>query len=389
MNIILSVGVIFLMGLVAAKFAGKIRVPSVTGYLLLGILIGPAALDVVSEGLLSVSGGISNVVLGLIAFGMGQNFSIASFRRIGKSVIWISVMAACVPWILITCGLWLLLGQPFYLALLFGAIGAATAPAATIMVVREHKSRGTFTDTLLGVVAVDDAWCLIVFAVSLAIAQALHAHTPHHLFLTQVALESVFAICGAFVLGGIMAFLLSFASRYVHTSMELLICMLGFLLLTTGLAIYLNISALLANMFLGAVLANTNKTNLGYFDIIKNIDSPLYLIFFVVAGANLEVASLARIGMLGGGYIVLRFLGKIIGAYIGGVISKAGRRVTKFLGLGLMPQAGVALGCALIAKASFPRAGELLFTTILATTIIYEIIGPMLTRYSLKAAGEI
>ncbi len=389
MNAIFSLGLILLFGLVSARLINKIKFPSVTAYLLLGILFGPSLANIISSDLISASGFISNIVLGIIAFSIGQNFSHDNFLRIGKSVIWISLSEATGAWILVTLGIFLILKQPFHLSLLFGGISAATAPAATVMVVREYKSRGNFTDTLLGVVAIDDAWCLIVFALSLAISKAVTAHVSSNLFIIKVILKSVLGIGGAFLLGWMMSLLASNLSRYIRTQTEALVYALGFIFFTIGLALSLHFSVLLACMFLGASLVNLKKTRLNFFDLIRTIDSPLYVMFFVLAGANLEIHFLREIGLVGLVYLTFRMSGKIAGVYLGGTISRASKMVRRYLGLGLAPQAGVALGCALIAKSEFPQVGGLIFTTIIATTIIYELIGPLFTKFALERAGEI
>jgi NhaP-type Na+/H+ or K+/H+ antiporter len=389
MNAILSLGLILLFGLVSARLINKIKFPSVTAYLLLGILFGPSLANIVSSDLISASGFISNIVLGIIAFSIGQNFSRDNFLRIGRSVIWISLFEATGAWILVTLGIFLILKQPFHLSLLFGGISAATAPAATVMVVREYKSRGNLTDTLLGVVAIDDAWCLIVFALSLAISKAVAAHVSSNLFIIKVILKSVLGIGGAFLLGWTMSLLASNLSRYIRTQTEALVYALGFIFFTIGLALSLHFSVLLACMFLGASLVNLKKTRLNFFDVIRTIDSPLYVMFFVLAGANLEIHFLREIGLVGLVYLTFRMVGKITGVYLGGTISHASKIVRRYLGLGLAPQAGVALGCALIAKSEFPQVGGLIFTTIIATTIIYELIGPLFTKFALEKAGEI
>jgi NhaP-type Na+/H+ or K+/H+ antiporter len=389
MNAILSLGLILLFGLVSARLINKIKFPSVTAYLLLGILFGPSLANIVSSDLISASGFISNIVLGIIAFSIGQNFSRDNFLRIGRSVIWISLFEATGAWILVTLGIFLILKQPFHLSLLFGGISAATAPAATVMVVREYKSRGNLTDTLLGVVAIDDAWCLIVFALSLAISKAVAAHVSSNLFIIKVILKSVLGIGGAFLLGWTMSLLASNLSRYIRTQTEALVYALGFIFFTIGLALSLHFSVLLACMFLGASLVNLKKTRLNFFDVIRTIDSPLYVMFFVLAGANLEIHFLREIGLVGLVYLTFRMVGKITGVYLGGAISRASKMVRRYLGLGLAPQAGVALGCALIAKSEFPQVGGLIFTTIIATTIIYELIGPLFTKFALEKAGEI
>lgn len=389
MNTILGLGFILLAGLFSAKLISRIRFPAVTAYLILGILIGPSLLKLVPAGILNASGLISNIVLGIIAFGIGQNFSRDNFRKIGKPVIWISALEACGAWLLVTLAFLLILKQPFYLSLLFGAIASATAPAATIMVIREYRAKGSFTDTLLGVVAIDDAWCLIIFALSLAISKAIHSHMLAPFFLIKVIINSILSICGAFVLGGIIAILLTYFFRFIHTQTELLIFTLGFVLLSVGIAIWLHLSVLLANMFLGAILVNINKSSFNFFENLKTIDSPLFLLFFVLAGANLEIEALSKLGLIGLAYLVFRLIGKITGAGLGAYISNASKSIKKYLGLGLVPQAGVALGCALIVKSDFPGVGNMIFTTIIATTVVYELIGPICTRYALQKAGEI
>lgn len=309
--------------------------------------------------------------------------------RIGRSVIWISLLEATGAWILVTLGIFLILRQPFHISLLFGGISAATAPAATVMIVREYKSRGTLTDTLLGVVAIDDAWCLIVFALSLAVSKAFVAHVSSNLFILRVILKSLLGIGGAFFLGWAMSLLASGLSRYIRTQTEALIYTLGFIFFTIGLSLALHFSVLLACMFLGACLVNLKRTKLNFFEVTRTIDSPLYVIFFVLAGANLEVGLLKDIGLLGLVYLIFRMAGKTGGVYLGSVIVHASEKVRKYLSLGLVPQAGVALGCALIAKSEFPQVGGIIFTTIIATTIIYELIGPVFTRIALEKAGEI
>ena len=219
MNTILGLGIVLLAGIFFARFINKLGFPAVTAYLVLGILIGPSVFNLAPKELLNASGLISNIVLGMIAFGIGQNFSIDNFRRLGKSILWISVLEACGAWIFVTSAFLIILRQPFYISLLFGAIASATAPAATVMVIREYRAKGSFTNTLLGVVAIDDAWCLMIFAISLAISKAIYNHLTSPLFLLKVVLNSIFSISGAFILGLILAFTLSHLSKYIRLSL--------------------------------------------------------------------------------------------------------------------------------------------------------------------------
>ncbi len=389
MNTILGLGFILFAGLLSAKMVKKINFPSVTAYLLLGIIIGPSLFNLMPEDILGSSGLISNIVLGIIAFGIGQNFSRYHLRRIGKAVLWISILEACGAWILVTAIFYFLLRQPFYLSMIFGSIASATAPAATVMVIREYRARGNFTDTLLGVVAIDDAWCLIIFAISLAVSQAIYAHQIAPFFMLKVLLDSLLSIAGAFVLGAFSAFILSVLYRFMRTPTEVLILTMGLVFMNIGIAVWLHLSVLLACMFLGTVLVNINRYSFKFFDSLKMIDSPLFLLFFVMAGANLEIKILGSIGVLGLFYLVFRVAGKMLGANLGGRIAGASASVRKYLGFALIPQAGVALGCALIAKNDFPEVGNMIFTTIVATTVVYELLGPLMTKYALQKAEEI
>ncbi|MBN1405967.1 MAG: cation:proton antiporter [Candidatus Omnitrophica bacterium] len=389
MNTVLGLGFILLAGFFSARLIAKFKFPSVTAYLLLGIIMGPSILNLMPEGILNSSGLISNIVLGIIAFGIGQNFSYDSFRRIGKSVIWISILEALGAFLFVTLSFFLILRQPFYISILFGSIASATAPAATVMVIREYQSKGNFTDTLLGVVAIDDAWCLIIFAVSLAIAQAIYSHMLAAFFLVNVFFNSLLSILGAFILGGVMAVLMRYFSKYLRTQTDLLIFTLGFIFLNIGLSTYFHLSVLLANMFLGAVLVNIEKSSSKFFESLRQVDPPLFLLFFVLAGANLEIAILPSLGLIGVAYLVFRVAGKVTGADLGGRISNASKSVRRYIGLGLVPQAGVALGCALVAKNDFPSIGNMIFSTIVATTVIYELVGPLCTRYALHKSGEV
>ncbi|MBL7081332.1 MAG: cation:proton antiporter [Candidatus Omnitrophica bacterium] len=388
-NTILSLGLILLFGFIFSRIINKIKFPSVTAYLLLGIIIGPCLFNLVSGEIIASSGFVSNIVLGLIAFSIGQNFSRENLRRIGKPVIWISLFEAAGAWILVTLVFFLILRKPFYLSLLFGAISSATAPAATVMVLRETRAKGRFADILLGVVAIDDAWCLIIFALSLALAKAMAAHISSNLFIFKIIINSILQIGGAFIIGWLIGLLASYFSKYIRTQTELLIYSLGFIFFTIGLSILMHFSVLLACMSLGASLINLKRTNLNFFDAIKAIDPPLYLLFFVLAGANLELPLLKNIGFIGIIYLVFRIFGKIGGAYLGGTIAKVSHKIRRYLGFGLIPQAGVALGCALIAKSDFPLVGGLIFTTIVATTVIYELVGPICTKIAIEKAGEI
>jgi Kef-type K+ transport system membrane component KefB len=387
-NTILNLGFILLLGLLAERLIQKIKLPTVTAFIIVGIFIGPSLLDLINSQLITSSGLISNIALGIIAFSLGESFLFSSFKEIGRPVLYISIIAAVLPCVLVTTGLYFLFKQPLSIALLFGAISSATAPAATLMVVREYKARGNLTNTLLGVVAIDDAWCLIIFALAFAFSRDIIHGEGFNPSWLKVLYPFVKEICLVVILGSASALLCNFISRYIKLKSDLLIYILGFLLLNTGLAIYCHLSLLLTNIVFGAVLVNLNPTSFKFFDLIKSVDAPLYLIFFILAGANLEIGLLQGTLLMVTSFIILRSLGKLVGAYLGGYLSQAEDKIRKYLGWGLLPQAGVAIGLALIVKEEFPQVGSIMFPTIIAATVFYEIVGPVFTRYALFASKE-
>ncbi|MDA3793385.1 MAG: cation:proton antiporter [Elusimicrobia bacterium] len=389
-NVILSLGFILLAGLVAATIIKSFKFPTITAYLVLGIIIGPHFLGFISNRVIASSGLISNIVLSFIAFSIGQNFSRDRFRQIGKVAISISISEAVFAAAAVGIGLALLTDLPLFVVLSFAAIAPATAPAAIVMVVRQFGAKGKFTDTLLAVVALDDSWGLMIFALILAVAKSM---TGSHTNIFSLAISGVFhgmiEIFGAIALGCILGTVLSKLAKYVKNQSDTLTYTLGFILLNAGLSLFLDVSVLLSNMAMAAVIVNINKTGFKFFEALRNIDAPFYLLFFVLAGANLELGMVSSMGIIGIVYLVARVAGKIIGVYVGGTISAAGEDIKKYLGIGLAPQAGVALGMAMIIKNVFPKEGGFIMSTIIATTVVYEIIGPVFTKMSLRKAGNL
>ncbi|MBU1043468.1 MAG: cation:proton antiporter [Candidatus Omnitrophica bacterium] len=386
MNIILGMGIILVFGLLSGKLAEKVKTPAITAYLLLGIVFGPFALGIISEHIIAVSGTISHIALSLIAFSIGQNFSGKIFRQVGNQVMWISILEAVGAWLITLVGL-LFFKVPLYMALIFGAIAAASAPAAIIMVVREYKARGQFVDILMGVVALDDAWGLIIFSLSLAISKAMYLDLSSS--IGNVLMGAIIEISGSFLVGGVLGVILSRIGLFLKNQTDLLIWTIGVIFVATGISLHFHFSVLLTSMFLAAVVVNLNNESFKFFDILNHIDWPIYLIFFVLAGASLEIDLLGKIGVIGIVYMIFRIVGKFAGTYLGAHIAKSDDDVKKYLSLGLLPQAGVALGMALIAKEQFPQAGNIIFTTVAATTVVYEIIGPFFVKLALHKTNQI
>ena len=388
MNTLLSAGLILLLGFIGARLLKYARLPSVTAFLLVGILIGPHVLNLVTEGIFAASDFFSNLVLGVIAFSLGENFRLEEIKKGMKQVMWISLAAALVTWLLVSGAIisyLIIVGQPMYPAIVLGAAASATAPAATVLVIREYRASGFFTEMLLKIVAIDDAWCLMLAALAIAFANAMRADV----FQISIVFAGIGEIFGALIIGASFGYLFSFARRFVTTSAEFLVYIFGLILLNVGLSIAIHVSILLSSMMMGIVVINMARENYKFFEVIRTVDAPLYLIFFILAGAHLDFTILYKMGIVGVLYIIFRVIGKVYGARLGARISKAPKPIENWIGLTLTPQAGVALGIGLVAKSTFPDFGNYIFTVIAATTVIFELVGPLLTKISLIKVGEI
>lgn len=388
MNSLLSAGLILLLGFVGARLLKLVRLPSVTAFLIVGILIGPQLLNLVTVEIFAASEFFSNLVLGLIAFSLGENFRLDKLQQGMKQVMWISLSAALAAWVLVSTALIIYFTAvkiPIYPAIVLGAAASATAPAATVLVIREYRASGLLTELLLKVVAIDDAWCLIFAAMAIAVGNAMRADV----FQMSIVFAGLGEIFGALALGGVLGYLSSKLSRFVRTSEELLVYVLGLLFLDVGLSIALEVSVLLSAMMMGFVLVNMLRENYKFFEVLRSVDTPLYLVFFILSGAHLDFGILYKMGIAGVLYVAFRTIGKVYGARIGARISNAPKTVENWLGLSLTPQAGVALGIGLVAKTTFPDLGNYIFTIIAATSVVFELVGPLLTKYSLVRAGEI
>jgi len=387
-NSLLSVGLILLLGFVGARLLKYLRLPNVTAFLIVGILIGPHLLDLITPEIMAASNFLSNSILGLIAFSLGESFRLQELRRGMKQVVLVSIIAAISTWILVTTSLaiyFIAIKIPMYPAIILGAVASATAPAATVLVIREYRASGPVTELLLKVVAIDDAWCLIFSAIAIACANAMSAH----LFHPGIVFHSIFEIFGAILIGGLFGYGFSSLKRFVQTKEEMLVYTLGFILLNVGTSILFGFSVLLSAMVMGILVINLARENYKFFETLREVDAPLYLMFFIMSGANFDLSIVSKLGVVGVLYILFRFIGKVFGAKLGAHLSNAPKVVGKWIGWGLTPQAGVALGIGLIAKAEYPQFGNYIFTIIAATTVLFELFGPLLTKYSLKKAGEI
>ncbi len=408
MYILLSLSVALFAGLMLSRLAKLVKLPAVTAYLVAGILIGPyclGALGVEGLGFTSMDSIktyrlLSDTALGFIAFSIGNEFRLSQLKRIGKQATVIGVVQAVFTTLVVDTALigfhFLIPDKlPLSAAIVLGAIASATAPAATLMVVKQYKAKGPVTDILLPIVALDDAVGLVLFAVSFGIAKAL---ISGEVSLISVILEPLVEVVLSLLLGAAMGFLFNFCERFFHSRSKRLSMSVTFVFLTVALSmlefniggVHIAFSSLLVCMMLGTVFCNVCDFSEELMDRVDRWTAPLFILFFVISGSELELSVFSDIFivLIGLIYIIFRCFGKYFGARLSSSAMKCDNNIVKYLGITLFPQAGVALGMALKAEA-LGAQGTLIANITLFSVLIYELIGPFLTKVSLLKAGEI
>lgn len=383
---ILYIAAAMAAGLLFNRFAKLISLPNVTGYLVAGLLIGPSVLNLIPKDGTEALNVLVTLALGFIAYSIGGEFNINNIKAIGGKSIIITMFQALTAVGLVDITL-CALGFDVPLALTLGAIAAATAPAATLMVVRQYRANGPVTRTLLPVVAMDDAVGLIVFAVSLALAQGMSGGGDMS-FYTMVV-QPLTEIVLSLAIGGAIGLIASIALRFFHSKDNFLCVSVAAVLLGTALADIWGLSSLLLCMSIGAIVCNLRKDADSIMEGCERWTPPLFMLFFVISGAELDLAAIPTVGILGVAYLVAHSAGKYLGTYIGSGIVHADEKIKKYLGLALLPQAGVAIGMAQICAAKLPMYSERITTVVLCATLIYELVGPVITKMALMKAGEI
>lgn len=410
MTVLLSLAIALFAGLMMTRLCKPLGLPAVTGYLVAGILIGPYCLGLLGiEGLGFTSFEnvesfhiLSEAALGFIAFTIGNEFRLSSLKQIGKQAVVIALFGAVGATILVDgalIGLSFLMPEVVDLpvALTLGAIASATAPAATLMVVRQYKAKGPVTQMLLPVVAIDDAIGLIVFAVSLGAAKAVNSG---HMDILSIAVEPLVEIVLSIVAGGILGALLSYTERLFHSRSKRLSITVAYVLLGVAISqikfniggVHCGFSSLLLLMMMGTVFCNMCDFSEELMDRLDRWTGPLFALFFVLSGAELQLSVFTQWTMVVVGvvYIIFRCLGKYFGASISAKLTHCDKTIQDYLGITLFPQAGVALGMTLIASTEFGGAqGDVIRNITLFSVMIYELVGPMLTKIALTKAGEI
>ena len=406
-TILITLSVALLSGLLLSRLVKKINLPAVTAYLIAGVLIGPFVLGALNVPGLGIThdqvknfGIIADLALGFIAFSMGNEFRVSHLKKIGKQATVIGILQALVTTAVVDVALIALHFAmpdklPMSAAIVLGAVATATAPAATLMVVRQYKAKGPLVDLLLPVVALDDAVGLVVFAVSFGIAKSLSAAAVS---ILSIILEPLLEVVLSLGLGALMGVLFTWCEQHFHSRSKRMAVSVTFVMLTVGLSlckfevagIHVGFSSLLSCMMLGTVVCNICDFSEELMDRADRWTAPILILFFVISGAELELSVFADVAVVIVGivYIAARSFGKISGAGISSRMMKCEPNIVKYLGITLLPQAGVALGMA-IKAAELGTDGSIVRNITLFAVLVYEIVGPTLTKIALTKAGDI
>jgi Kef-type K+ transport system membrane component KefB len=391
MNNVVVVGFILVLALAGGHLVRLIRIPEVVGYFFVGLLMGPSFSQILTRDAVGALEFFSEIALGLILFSIGIIFDFDNLRRAGRDTLRLTLYVGVGTVVAVFATL-ILLNQSWPVALLLGAIAIEVSPIATILVLREANSEGPLTQTVYNVVALNNVVCLVAFGVATFVVRSFSAGSDIRVLVRVLTEESVLLIwsnAGAVALGVVLGYVLALWGRRVEEHGELLILTFGVLLIAVGGAHWLGVSAPIASMALGATLINLAPQARHLFDVLGRTDPPLYAIFFVLAGAHLQITSLLVIGIGGIGYTVARIAGKMIGAWAGARRIGAPSVVQKYLGVTLVAHAGVAIGLALQSQTVFPQYAEVIAAVILGSVLVNEVAGPVLTRIALAKAGEI
>ncbi len=390
----LYLGALLILCLMMGRFVSHFRVPKVTGYLLAGILLSPSAINIFSNVLsqriddsICELRFLCDLALGLIAFSIGGEFQNERFKKMGKKIITISLCETFATFFLVFCSLFFFTTN-LPVAICLGILAIATAPAATLLVLREYDSEGVVTNSLLILTGLNNFICLTLFTICFPAVIALSHGESSTTFILTI-FSSLGSMLVSLAAGFILGFLLSVFEKRITKANELIVLTVGTIILGIGLAQMLNVSPLLVNLVMGATVINIAKKGKMLFEELKRIDLPIYAAFFALSGASLHWDLLSVVGGVGVLYVAGRVAGKVLGVFYGAVQARASQSLKRYGGCGLLAQAGVALGLALLIEDRDQKLGEVVSTTIFSTVIVFEILGPLAVRWSIVKSGEV
>ena len=378
---LITFGGILLLSLFTHALGKHTVLPRVTLLMIFGVLIGNSGLDIVPLSIQQHYQLIADMALLMVGFLLGGKLTFKTLKQSSTSMLWISICAAFATATLVAVCLFMV-GVPLALAIILGCIAAATDATAIFDVVKESGRESRFNTILLSVVALDDVWALLLFGVGLAVVTTLNG-----LGALDTVLTIGWDIGGAIALGICLGLPAAFLTGRVKANQPIIAEALGLVFMCGGLAHWLDVSFLISAMIMGMTIANLARHHNYPFHAIEDVEWPVMVIFFVLAGASLNIELAAKLGVVGLVYLVTRGMGKIVGAWLGGTLSSSPQNINNWMGFALLPQAGVAIGLALMASKHFPAYQQMLLTIVISSTVVFEIIGPVFTRLAISKAG--
>ncbi|WP_300385680.1 cation:proton antiporter [Clostridium sp.] len=387
MNLLLKISIVLFFGIIGGKVARFFKLPNVSGYLVAGLFLGPSFIKLINSQDIKSFSAISELALAVIAFSIGNEFVIKDMLKLGKSIVFITLAEVLGAIVLVFSVMFYIFNQPFAFSVVIASMSAATAPAATLLVMKQYKAHGPLTNTILPVVALDDVLGIIAFGIAMSLAKLSIGKVDFSIM--QIISGPAIEILGSIILGLVLGAILVILARKSIGRDELQAISLMAIGMATGISNLLGLSPLLTCIVMGTTLVNTLKNSKRVFDSINDFASPLYLLFFTLAGASLDLSILISVGSLGIAYVLARAAGKMLGAWSSAKALKSDPMVTKYLGFTLLPQGGISIGLLVLVNQQLPEFSVPISTIIMFSVLIYEVTGPIFAKLAIQRAGEI
>jgi len=387
LDVLLKISIVLVVGFLGGKVAKLLKLPNVSGYLVAGLFLGPSFTNLVTSADSSSFSIISELALAIIAFSIGSEFVISDMKKLGKSIVIITLAEVIGAVFVVFSVMYFIFKMPFAFSIVIAAMSAATAPAATLLVIRQFRAHGPLTKTILPVVALDDVFGIMAFGIAMSLAKLSVGNTQNSLF--KMFTEPVIEIGGSAILGILLGVILVFLVKKAKDHDEVQVISLMAIGIAAALSALLGFSPLLTNIFMGTTLVNLKKNSKRVFNSVNDFAPVVYVLFFTLAGASLDLKILYSVGALGIAYVIARGGGKFLGAFVGAKAVKADKAVTKYLGFALLPQGGISIGLSVLVRQQLPEYAVPITTIIMFSILIYEVSGPIFAKIAIEKAGEI
>ena len=387
LNVLLKISIVLVVGSIGGRVAKHFKLPNVSGYLVAGLLLGPSFINLISSQDSNSFTVISEFALAIIAFSIGSEFIIKDMMKLGKSIAIITLAEVVGAIFVVFSLMYYLFNQPFAFSIVIASMSAATAPAATLLVIQQYKAQGPLTKTILPVVALDDVYGIIAFGIAMSLAKLSEGKSD--LSLLEMLSGPAIEIAGSLILGLILGLILVAVVNKTKDTEDIQIVTLAAIGVAAGLSTFLGLSPLLTNILMGMTLVNLKKNSERVFKTVDRFVPAVYVLFFTLAGASLDLGILATVGIMGIGYVIARATGKYIGAYLGAKVVRSEKSVANYLGLALLPQGGISIGLSVIVRQQLPEYATGITTIIMFSILIYEVSGPIFAKIAIDRAGEI